>query len=71
MSAPDVPELMTTVEAARYLRRRPAAFRLLVRKGLIAYYRPNGRGMLFRISDLEAFLAKVYRPVRIDPTVRV
>lgn len=63
-ATPGGSELLTTDEAARYLRRRPAALRLLVRKGLIGYYRPNGRGLLFRLSDVEAFLASVYRPVR-------
>lgn len=57
------PQLLTVVEVAEALRKRPAAIRALANRGEISFFRV-GRALLFAPSDLERFLAEHRRPAR-------
>lgn len=49
---------LNTDQAAKYLSVSEYTIRKYANSGLIPYYRPGGKGMLFDRSDLDAFVLK-------------
>jgi excisionase family DNA binding protein len=59
--APVAPELLTVLDVAEILRKRPPAVRALARRGELAFVR-CGKAMLFRREDLDAYILRCRRP---------
>jgi excisionase family DNA binding protein len=59
--ATDEKQLLTVADLAKLLHQKPPAVRLKAKRGEIGFHRV-GKAMLFSSADVEAYLARAYRP---------